>query len=81
MASNLKAIIIENANTIEQATGTDKAMAILALTTFLLNRGLAVMFDIRARGELDDQGALDLAKKHDAEAKEAWAKLKAETEP
>lgn len=79
MASNLKTIIAENAEAIENASGAEKAMAILAFASFLTSRALSILLDIHARGELDDQGALDMAKQHDAEAQAAWEKLKSET--
>lgn len=79
MASNLKQIIVKQADAIESASGTDKAMAILAFASFLTSRALTIFVDVQSRGNLDDQAALDLAKKHDQEAKDAWAKLQAET--
>lgn len=59
----------------EGLTGIDQLFAIIALGQFLLGRGFIVLSDVQAHGALDDQGVLDAAKAHDAEAAEAWKAL------
>lgn len=81
MASELKKIFDEQASQIESLTGTEKALAVLAFGSFLTGRALTILTELQGRTDLDDQGVIDLARKHDAEAKAAWEKLKAETEP
>lgn len=81
MASELRKLFLAQAEEIEGLAGMEKALAILAFGSFLTGRGVLVISDLTVRPGLDDQGVIDLAKKHDAEAKEAWEKLKAETEP
>lgn len=81
MASELKNIFLAQANDIESLTGSEKALAILAFASFLTGRALVILTELQARADLDDQELIDLAKRHDAEAKAEWEKLKAATEP
>jgi hypothetical protein len=77
MPTKLNEIIKEQADNLDNLTGADKAMAIFAFAEYLLGRGVVVMSDVQSRAGLDDQGLLDLAKRHDDEAAAAWKALQA----
>lgn len=81
MASELKKILDAQASQIESLTGSEKALAILAFSSFLTGRALVILTELQSRADLDDQEMIEMAKRHDAEAKAAWEKLKADTEP
>lgn len=81
MASEISKILRAQADAVDAASGTEKALALLALGSFLTSRALLLLTDVQGRDGLDDQQVLDLAREHDRQAADAWSALKAATEP
>jgi hypothetical protein len=78
LATKLDKIIIDEAHRIANLSGTEKMLAYLAFGSFIAGRGIVILNELNARGGLDDQGAIDAAKRHDAESADAWKALQAQ---
>lgn len=81
MGTNVVGIAKDQLATAEKKTGMEQVLALMALGQFLLNRGLVVIQDVQARSAFDDQGVLDAARRHDAEAADAWKVIESATTP